>query len=232
MEQYIGGPFTLIATSRSSSIPLQTVAISEPRIRLGSQLLVACWISLAEKILTGFVSLPWLQVICFSSYIAPFWMKYSSLASNTCLTFSILILFSTHIWHYFFFPFSAMTLPQLPKQIFFLIFFLHFLQCHCHNCQFFFFFLHFRQCHCHNCQNIFIFLHFRQWHCHNYQNNFIFYFFYIFGNGIATIAKIIFIFIFLHFRQWHCHNCQNKFFFFFFYIFGNAIATINLSQIF
>ena len=38
---------------------------------------------------------------------------------------------------------------------------------------------------------------------------------YIFGNGIATIAKILFFF-----------------FFFFFYIFGNAIATINLSQIF
>ena len=89
--QCVGGPLTLIATSRSSSVPLQTVAISVLRIRLGSKLLVACWMSLAEKILIGYISLPWLQVICFSSNIAPLRMKYSSLASNNCLAFSILI---------------------------------------------------------------------------------------------------------------------------------------------
>ena len=46
-------------------------------------------------------------------------------------------------------------------------------------------------------------------------------FFSIFGNGIATIVKIIF---FLHYRQWDCHNCQNKFFFF--HIISNGNATI------
>ena len=39
----------------------------------------------------------------------------------------------------FFFPFSAIALPQLPKQTSF------------------FFFLHFRQWHCYNCQNNFFF---------------------------------------------------------------------------
>ena len=42
------------------------------------------------------------------------------------------------------------------------------------------------------------------------------FFFSIFGNGIATIFKIIFFFFFLNYRQWHCHNCQNIFFFFLF----------------
>ena len=94
--QCIGGPLTLIATSHSSSVPLQTVAITKPRIRLGLQLLVAYWMPLAEKILIVSVSLPWLPVICFSSNIAPLRMKYSSLASNNCLAFFILILFSAH----------------------------------------------------------------------------------------------------------------------------------------
>ena len=70
--QCIGGPLTLIATSRSSSVPLQTVMITELRIRLGSQLLVTCCMSLAKKILIG-----------------------SNLYLD-CLAFFILILFSTH----------------------------------------------------------------------------------------------------------------------------------------
>ena len=58
------------------------------------------------------------------------------------LFFYLFIFFFLHFrqWHchncqnnfyFYFFTFSAMALPQLPKQFFF--FFLHFRQCHCHN---------------------------------------------------------------------------------------------------
>ena len=49
-----------------------------------------------------------------------------------------------------------------------------------------------------------------------------FFFFYIFGNAIATIAKTNFFFF--HFRQWHCHNCQNIFLFFFIFIVFTFLA--------
>ena len=93
---------------------------------------------------------------------------------------------------------------------------------------------------------IFFFL-FRQWHCHNCQNNIYIYiyiffftlsamglpqlpyelfFFYIIGNWIAAIAKIIIIIFFCIIGNGIATICQNKFFFFFFCIIGNGIATI------
>ena len=120
---------------------------------------------------------------------------------------------------FFFFPFSAMPLPQLTKQIFFFIFgngiatiakFFFFFYIFSNAIAIIaktillllFFFLHFQQRHCHNCQNNFFFLTFSAMALPQLPKQF--FFFYIFGNGISTIAKTIFFFS--QFRQCHCHN--------------------------
>ena len=127
-------------------------------------------------------------------------------------TWQLFFFLLIHRFHNFFFPFSAMALPQLPKQIFFF----NFRQCHCHNCHFFFIFFIFYIFGnaIATIANIYIyiyiyifFLHFRQWHCHNCQNNFYFYFFTFSAMVLPQLPKqIFFLFFFLHFRQCHCHN--------------------------